>query len=164
MDIIVSLCKRRGFIFPSSEIYGGLASIWDYGPYGTLLKQNVKNEWWRTNVQERDDMVGLDAAILMHPKVWIASGHVKSFADPLVDCKECKQRFRADDLEENVCPECGGELTDARMFNLMFKTFMGPVEDDAAVVYIRPETAQGIFVNFKNVMTTSRKKIPFGIA
>ncbi|MCL5036114.1 MAG: glycine--tRNA ligase [Chloroflexi bacterium] len=164
MEAIVSLCKRRGFVFPSSEIYGGLGSTWDYGPYGTILKQNVKAAWWKTNVQERDDMVGLDAAILMHPDVWVASGHVKSFADPLVDCKECKQRFRADDLETEVCPECGGELTEARMFNLMFKTFMGPVEDNAAVVFIRPETAQGIFVNFKNVLNTSRKKPPFGIA
>lgn len=164
MDAIVSLAKRRGFIFPSSEIYGGLGSCWDYGPWGVALKNNVKQAWWRRAVQERDDVVGQDASILMAPQVWQASGHVESFSDPLVDCKECKHRFRADDLQGDRCPDCGGELTAIRRFNLMFKTFMGPLEDDAAVVYLRPETAQGIFVNFKNAQTVSRKKLPFGIA
>ncbi len=164
MDKLVSLSKRRGFIFQSSEIYGGLASCWDYGPLGVELKNNVKSSWWQANVRERDDVVGLDSSILMHPHVWKASGHVDTFTDPLVDCKECRQRFRADHLETNACPECGGELTDARMFNLMFKTFMGPVEDDAAQIYMRPETAQGIFANFQNVLTSTRKKLPFGIA
>ncbi len=163
MDTIVSLCKRRGYIFQSSEIYGGFASTWDYGPLGAELKNNVKAAWWRAVVQERDDIVGLDAAILMAPQVWVASGHVEQFTDPLVDCKQCKQRFRADQVGER-CPACGGELTEARQFNMMFKTFVGPVEDDAAVAYLRPETAQGIFVNFANVQTTMRKKLPFGIA
>jgi len=164
MDKIVSLAKRRGFIFQSSEIYGGLNSCWDYGPLGVELKNNVKRAWWRKVVQERDDMVGQDASILMHPRVWEASGHVAGFTDPLVDCKSCKQRFRADHLEGDKCPACGGELTEARQFNLMFKTFMGPVEDSAAIVFLRPETAQGIFVNFNNVLTTTRMKLPFGIA
>lgn len=163
MEKIVSLAKRRGFIFQSSEIYGGLNSCWDYGPLGVELKNNVKRAWWRKVIQERDDMVGLDASILMHPKVWEASGHIAGFTDPLVDCKSCRQRFRADHLEGDKCPACGGELTEARQFNLMFKTFMGPVEDSAAVVYLRPETAQGIFVNFNNVLTTTRMKLPFGI-
>jgi glycyl-tRNA synthetase len=164
MEKIVSLAKRRGFIFQSSEIYGGLNSCWDYGPLGVELKNNVKRAWWRKVVQEREDMVGLDASILMHPRVWEASGHVAGFSDPMVDCKSCKQRFRADHLEGDRCPACGGELTEARQFNLMFKTFMGPVEDNAATVYLRPETAQGIFVNFNNVLTTTRLKLPFGIA
>jgi glycyl-tRNA synthetase len=164
MDTIVSLCKRRGFIFQSSEIYGGIGSTWDYGPLGVELKNNVKRAWWRDNVYVRDDMEGLDAAILMHPKVWEASGHVSSFTDPLVDCKVCKKRFRADHIDGTSCPECGGALTEARQFNLMFKTFMGPVEDAAAVVYLRPETAQGIFVNFANVLDSRRRKLPFGIA
>jgi glycyl-tRNA synthetase len=164
MDKIVSLAKRRGFVFQSSEIYGGLNSCWDYGPLGVELKNNVKRAWWRKVVQERDDMVGQDASILMHPRVWEASGHVAGFTDPLVDCKVCRQRFRADHLEGDKCPACGGELTEARQFNLMFKTFMGPVEDSAAVVFLRPETAQGIFVNFNNVQTTTRMKLPFGIA
>jgi glycyl-tRNA synthetase len=164
MEKIVSLAKRRGFVFQSSEIYGGLNSCYDYGPMGILLKNNVKQAWWKAVVQERDDIAGLDSSILMHPQVWVASGHVDSFTDPLVDCKKCKQRFRADHLEGTICPECGGELTEARQFNLMFKTFMGPVEDSTAVVHLRPETAQGIFVNFKNVQTVTRKKIPFGIA
>lgn len=164
MEKIVSLCKRRGFIFASSEIYGGLGSCWDYGPVGVLLKNNVKAAWWKSNVQERSDMVGLDASILMHPTVWKASGHVDCFVDPLIDCKVCKGRFRADELAEGRCPKCGGEVTEPRLFNLMFKTYMGPVEEEAAVVYLRPETAQGIFVNFKNVAASSRKKIPFGIA
>jgi glycyl-tRNA synthetase len=164
MDKIVSLCKRRGFVFPSSEIYGGFSSTWDYGPLGSLLKSNVKSAWVKSVVQERDDMVLIDASILMHPQVWQASGHLESFTDPLVDCKVCKLRFRADHVEGSRCPECGGELTEARQFNMMFKTFVGPVEEDAAVAYLRPETAQGIFVNFKNVQTTSRRKLPFGIA
>ncbi|MCL4370540.1 MAG: glycine--tRNA ligase [Chloroflexi bacterium] len=164
MDTIVSLCKRRGFIFPSSEIYGGFASTWDYGPLGSLLKSNVKAAWTRSVVQERDDMVLIDAAILMAPQVWRASGHLESFTDPLVDCLVCRQRFRADHLETDRCPACGGELTEARQFNMMFKTFVGPVEDEASVAYLRPETAQGIFVNFKNVQTTTRRKLPFGIA
>jgi len=164
LDAIVSLCKRRGFIFQSSEIYGGLGSCWDYGPLGVELKRNVKEAWWRSVVHRRDDMVGLDAAILMHPRVWEASGHTEGFTDPLVDCKQCKHRFRADDLKKDRCPDCGGELTPARQFNLMFKTFMGPVENEAAIVWMRPETAQGIFVNFLNVVTSMRKKLPFGIA
>lgn len=164
MERIVSLCKRRGFIFQSSEIYGGLASCWDYGPLGVLLKNNVKQAWWRSVVQLRDDMVSLDAAILMHPRTWEASGHLATFHDPLVDCLKCKSRFRADHIDATSCPKCGGELTAPRNFNLMFKTFMGPVEDSAAVVYLRPETAQGIFVNFKNVQIATRRKPPFGIA
>jgi len=164
MDKIVSLCRRRGFIFPSSEIYGGLSSCWDYGPLGVELKRNVKQAWWQAMIHERDDMVGLDASILMHPQVWAASGHLEGFSDPLVECKTCHLRWRVDDLKENKCPSCGGELTESRMFNLMFKTFMGPIEDSAGVVYLRPETAQGMFVNFENVLNTTRKKLPFGIA
>ena len=165
MSTIVSLCKRRGFIFQSSEVYGGLTSCWDYGPLGVELKRNVKEAWWKAMVTNRRDIVGLDAAILMHPKVWEASGHLAGFTDPLVDCKSCKERFRADHLTDlKKCPKCGGELTDVRKFNLMFKTFMGPVEDSSAVVYMRPETAQGIFVNFLNVQQASRLKPPFGIA
>ncbi len=164
MEKIVSLCQRRGFIFPSSEIYGGLSSCWDYGPLGVELKQNVKQAWWRAMVQGRDDMVGLDASILMHPQVWEASGHLKGFSDPLVECKSCHRRWRADELKDSNCPSCGGEVTESRLFNLMFKTFMGPVEDSASVVYLRPETAQGIFVNFQNVLNTTRKRPPFGIA
>ncbi len=167
MDRVVNLAKRRGLVFPSSEIYGGFRSTWDYGPLGVLLKRNVKDAWWRSMVQLRDDIVGLDAAILMAPKVWEASGHVATFTDPLVDCRNCKERFRADQLPESgACPNCGMKdtFTDARQFNLMFKTYVGPVEDDASVAYLRPETAQGIFVNFANVQTTTRKKPPFGIA
>jgi len=167
MEKLVSLCQRRGFIFPSSDIYGGLSACWDYGPVGVELKRNVKEAWWRASVQDRDDMVGLDTAILMNPRVWEASGHVTAFSDPLVECKGCHQRFRADDLPpeaEGRCPSCGGEFTEPQQFNLMFKTFMGPVEDAASVVYLRPETAQGIFVNFANVLNTSRKRLPFGIA
>ncbi len=164
MDKLVSLCKRRGYIFPSSEIYGGINACWDYGPLGAELKRNVKDFWWREMVHKRDDIEGLDAAILMHPKVWETSGHVAEFTDPLVDCKKCKSRFRADDIEGDVCPNCGGELTAPRQFNLMFKTFMGPVEDEASVIYLRPETAQGIYVNFLNVQGPSRQKVPFGIA
>jgi glycyl-tRNA synthetase len=171
MEKIVALCKRRGFIFQSSEIYGGLASTYDYGHYGVLLKSNVKAEWWRAVVQERDDMVALDAAILMHPTTWEASGHLEGFTDPLVQCLgECKKRWREDHLREAQpegelrCPQCGGELSEPRNFNLMFETFMGPVQDDAARVFLRPETAQGIFVNFKNVLQFARKRPPFGIA
>jgi glycyl-tRNA synthetase len=164
MEKIVSLCRRRGFIFPSSEIYGGLSSCWDYGPLGVELKNNVKKAWWQAVVQQRDDIVGLDTSIFMHPRVWEASGHLKGFSDPMVDCMKCKMRWRTDDLDGDVCPSCDGELTEPRQFNLMFKTFMGPVEDEASVVYLRPETAQGIFVNFQNVVTTTRKKLPFGIA
>ena len=164
LNTLVSLCKRRGFIFQSSEIYGGLASTWDYGPLGVELKRNVKEAWWDAMVRRRDDMVGLDASILMHPDVWRASGHVDSFTDPLVECKSCHRRWREDQLEEQKCPACGGELTEPRQFNLMFKTFLGPVEDDASVAYLRPETAQGIFVNFNNVLTATRRKLPFGIA
>jgi glycyl-tRNA synthetase len=174
MDKLVSLAKRRGFVFQSSEIYGGLGSVWDYGPLGVELKKNVKERWWRSMVHEREDIEGLDAAILMHPKVWEASGHVSGFTDPLVDCKHCKNRFRADDPRikgtpgqpDGQCPTCGtkGNLTAPRQFNLMFKTFMGPVEESAAVVYLRPETAQGIYVNYLNVLQSSRQKPPFGIA
>jgi glycyl-tRNA synthetase len=167
MDRVVNLAKRRGLVFPSSEIYGGFRSTWDYGPLGVLLKRNVKDAWWRSMVQLRDDVVGLDAAILMAPKVWEASGHLATFSDPLVDCRNCKERFRADQLPASgACPNCGAKdsFTDARQFNLMFKTYVGPVEDDASVTYLRPETAQGIFVNFQNVQTTTRKKPPFGIA
>jgi glycyl-tRNA synthetase len=167
MSKLVSLCKRRGYVFPASEIYGGIGSSWDYGPAGTELKRNVKNAWWRAMVYDRDDIVGIDSAIIQHPKVWEASGHVENFTDPLVDCRKCKKRFRADHLTDlKVCPErnCGGELTEARRFNLMFKTFIGPVEDSASIAYLRPETAQGIFTNFVNVQQASRKKPPFGIA
>ena len=195
MDVIVSLCKRRGFIFQSSEIYGGTGSCWDYGPLGVELKNNIKRVWWKDNVHLRADMVGLDASILMHPLVWKASGHVDHFTDPMVDCKACQRRFRADKIDEapwvhycpatkgnkfvvprdepcvhcgarrTLCPECGkGELTEARQFNLMFKTFMGPVEEEASLTYLRPETAQGIFVNFDNVLQSMRLKLPFGIA
>src|SRR3954452_19360228 len=172
MEKIVALCKRRGFIFQSSEIYGGLASTYDYGHYGVLLKTNVKERWWYSMVHGRDDVVALDAAILMNPKVWEASGHVAGFTDPLVQCLgECKKRWRADTLREEQgedvelkCPECGGDLSEPRQFNLMFETHMGPVADEGSRVYLRPETAQGIFVNFKNVMQFARKKPPFGIA
>lgn len=185
---LVSICKQRGIIFPGSEIYGGLANTWDYGPLGVELKNNVKKQWWQWFVSWREDMVGLDAAILMHPKVWEASGHLSSFSDPLIDCKKCKTRHRADHLLEDKlntsvagkslkeisqmivdneipCPNCGAkDFTEAREFNLMFKTFQGVVEDSANVIYLRPETAQGIFANFANVLRSSRKKLPFGIA
>jgi len=171
MEKIVALCKRRGFIFQSSEIYGGLASTYDYGHYGVLLKQNVKNEWWRSNLQERDDMVALDAAILMHPRVWEASGHLAGFSDPLVQCLgECKQRFREDHLREAQpegelkCPVCGGDLSEPRQFNLMFQTHVGPVAESGSTVYLRPETAQGIFLDYKTTLQYSRKRPPFGIA
>ena len=165
MDKIVSLSKRRGFVFPSSDIYGGLGSTWDYGPLGVELKRNVKDAWWRAVVHRRDDVVGLDAAILMHPQTWVASGHAETFTDPLVECRQCHLRFREDHLEGiTTCPSCGGDFTEARNFNLMLKTFLGPVEDSANQVWLRPETAQGIFVNFQNVATSTRRKLPFGIA
>ncbi len=181
MEKLMSLLKRRGFIFQSSEIYGGLQASYDYGPLGVELKNNIKKAWWKKFVTNRIDMVGLDAAIIMHPKTWEASGHLQNFTDPLVDCKKCKRRFRADHLleakslepgydkekplqiTEIPCPECEGQLTDIRQFNLMFKTFMGSVEEDASVVYLRPETAGGIFVNFKNVVDTMRMRVPFGV-
>ncbi len=173
LEKLVSLCKRRGFIFQGSEIYGGLQGTWDYGPLGVELLRNVKNAWWHDNVTSRDDIVGLDSAILMHRTVWQASGHENAFTDPLVDCKMCKSRFRADQIAESQCPrkpsmqpgqfkEC--QLTEPRKFNLMFKTFVGPVEENATQTYLRPETAQGIFVNFKNVCDSTRIKVPFGIA
>ncbi|HYL40609.1 MAG TPA: glycine--tRNA ligase, partial [Candidatus Binatus sp.] len=183
LDTIVSLSKRRGFIFPSSEIYGGINAVWDYGPLGVELKNNVKRAWWKAMVQERDDIVGLDAGILMHPQVWVTSGHVGSFSDPLVECLTDHRRFRLDelpgaedlgaaDLQDPTviqrlgltCPVDGGPLSPPRRFDLMFKTHMGPVEEDASVIYLRPETAQGSYVNFRNVQQASRKKIPFGIA
>jgi glycyl-tRNA synthetase len=173
MDKLVSLCKRRGFIFQSSEIYGGAGSVWDYGPLGVELKRNLKERWWSSMVRLRDDVEGLDAAILMHPRTWEASGHVGGFVDPLVDCKVCKGRFRADKLQDARCPQKPSkkpgeaeqcQLTEARQFNLMFKTTMGALEDSASIVYLRPETAQGIFVNFLNVQQSTRQKVPFGIA
>lgn len=163
MEKIVSLCKRRGFIFPGSEIYGGLAGTWDYGPFGVELKNNVKNLWWRMFVQDRDDMVGLDAAILMNPKAWEASGHISGFSDPLIECKKCKRRFRADQVD-GACPDCGGAFGPVRQFNMMFKTAVGATEDAESVSYLRPETAAGIFVNFKNVVDSLHPKLPFGIA
>ncbi len=173
MEEIVALCKRRGFVFPSSEIYGGLGSTYDYGHYGVLLKNNVKAEWWRAMLQDRDDIVALDSAILQHPRVWEASGHLEGFTDPLVDCRTCKLRFRADKLEDGQCgekpskkpgegPNC--DLTEPRQFNLMFETHVGPVAGEGSEVYLRPETAQGIFINFKNVLQFARRKPPFGIA
>lgn len=167
MQKLVSLCKRRGFVFQSSEIYGGINACWDYGPLGVELKHNIKSAWWNA-MTRRPDIEGIDSAILMHPQVWVSSGHVEGFTDPLVDCKKCKARFRTDNeiyAEKKQCPTCGStELSEPRNFNLMFKTFMGPLEDAASVVYLRPETAQGIYVNYQNVQTTARRKIPFGIA
>jgi len=165
MDKVVSLCKRRGFIFQSSEIYGGLANTWDYGPYGVELKNNLKRAWWKSNVYERNDILGMDSAILMHPIVWEASGHVQNFFDLKSDCKDCKRRFKSVDLKVKTrCPECGGELTESRPFNLMFKTHQGPVEDSLNIIYIRPETAQGMFVNFLNILDSRHPKLPFGLA
>ncbi|MBI5302449.1 MAG: glycine--tRNA ligase [Chloroflexi bacterium] len=166
METIVSLCKRRGFVFQGSEIYGGIGGFWDYGPLGVELKNNIKRAWWKAMVQDRDDIVGVDAAILMNPNVWVASGHVETFTDPLVECKNCHKRFRADQIPGEACPNCGnkGTMTEPKQFNLLFKTHVGPVEDDAAIAYLRPETAQGIFTNFRNVQDSMRKKIPFGIA
>ncbi len=172
MDTIVSLCKRRGFIFPGSEIYGGIGSTWDYGPLGVELKRNVKQAWWKSAVHQREDMEGLDSAILMHPLTWKASGHIDGFADALVDCRSCKKRFRVDHLpgerDKRKCPGCKAEIdlksNPPRMFNLMLKTFLGPVEDESAVTYLRPETAQGIFVNFPNIVNSRHRKLPFGVA
>jgi glycyl-tRNA synthetase len=170
LDELVRLCKQRGFVFPSAEIYGGFRSTYDYGPLGVLMLRNVKNAWWRSMVQLRHDVVGLDAAILSSPRIWEASGHLANFSDPLVDCRNCKERWRADHLEVNKdgelrCPKCASaDLTEARAFNLMFRTHAGPVEDDSSIAYLRPETAQGHFVNFLNVLQTSRKRPPFGIA
>ncbi len=172
MEKVVSLTKRRGYIFPSSEVYGGLGSCWDYGPLGARLKNNIKAFWMHAMTQRHDNIEPVDASILMHPNVWVASGHVDGFSDPMVDCKTCKGRFRADTLEEQQCPQrpskhpgaCGGELTEPRDFNLMFRTHMGPVSDDSSIVYLRPETAQGSYVNFLNVQQTARHKLPFGIA
>ena len=173
MDTIVSLCKRRGFVFPSSEIYGGLGSAYDYAHYGVLMKGNVKAAWLRAMVQERDDIVALDSALMLHPRVWEASGHVGGFSDPMVDCRVCKHRFRADDLENATCPQKPSkhpgegpncDLTEARDFNLMFETTIGPVKESGTSVYLRPETAQGIFISFKNVLQIARRRPPFGIA
>lgn len=168
MDKVISLCKRRGFIFPGSEIYGGLQNSWDFGPLGVALKKNIKDEWWKRFVQKREDVVGLDAAVLMNPKVWEASGHTETFSDPLVECKDCHERFRADQLDaDNLdCPKCKavGSFTQAQEFNLMLKTSLGATEGKGSEVFFRPETAQGIFVNFKNVLNTTRKRVPFGIA
>jgi len=164
MDELVSLCKRRGFIFQGSDIYGGLNGFWDYGPVGVELKRRIKDAWWKFMVLERENVVGVDTAIIAHPRTWVASGHVESFSDPMVDCKRCKKRFRADELEGKNCPECGGELTEARQFNLMFETHVGPVKDEASIAYLRPETCQSIFTQFKNVLNVSRQKLPFGIA
>jgi len=165
MEKVVSLCKRRGFIFPGSDIYGGLANSWDYGPYGVELKNNIKKAWWKANVYMRNDIYGMDAAIIMHPKAWEASGHVENFFDLKADCMDCKKRFKLADLKDTKkCPECGGELTEARQFNLMFKTHMGPVEDATSVAYLRPETAQGMFVNFANILDSRHPKLPFGLA
>jgi glycyl-tRNA synthetase len=167
IDTVVNLCKRRGVVFQSSEIYGGLRSAWDWGPLGIELKRNLKNEWWRSMVHLRDDVVGLESSILMSPRVWEASGHVETFTDPLVECTHCHKRFRADHVDlDRACPNCGRgpAWTDPRQFHLMFKTHMGPVEDSAHIVYLRPETAQGMFVDFMTVQQTSRKRIPFGIA
>ncbi len=177
LETIVSLAKRRGFVFPSAEIYGGFANSYDYGPLGVELKRNIREAWWRSMVQERDDIVGVDAALLTNPQVWVASGHVATFHDPLVDCKKCRLRFRLDHIEEGqygevkrdaegniVCPNDGGELTEPRLFNLMFKTNVGTLEDEGSIAYLPPETAQGIFTNFENVLASTRKKLPFGIA
>lgn len=165
MEKIVSLCKRRGFVYQGSEIYGGLAGTWDYGPHGVTLKKNIESLWWRMFVEDRDDMYGIDSAILMNPKVWEASGHVGGFSDPLVQCEKCKRRFRADHLEDvSKCPECGGKLSEPRQFNMMFKTSVGSVDGSDTTVYLRPETAQGMFVNFKNVIDSFHPKLPFGIA
>ncbi|MEX0869462.1 MAG: glycine--tRNA ligase, partial [Nitriliruptoraceae bacterium] len=173
LPTIVELCKKRGIVFPSSEIYGGFRSTWDYGPLGVELKENVKRQWWRTMVQLRDDIVGLDASILMHPRVWEASGHLENFTDPLVECVACHRRERADHLleatgadrlDEVSCPNCGGTLTDPKNFNLMFQTHAGPVADESNAVWLRPETAQGMFVDFVTIQRTSRMKVPFGIA
>jgi glycyl-tRNA synthetase len=165
MEKIAALCKRRGFVYGSNEIYGGLSGTWDYGPLGVELKRNIKDAWWRANVHRRDDVVGLDTTIITPPPVFAASGHLENFNDPLVECAHCKHRYRVDDLEDpTTCPNCGHQLSEPRQFNTMFKTFVGPVADDAAVAYLRPETAQGTFVNFRNVLSSTPMKLPFGIA
>ncbi len=165
MEKIIALAKRRGFVYPGSEIYGGLANSWDYGPLGAELKKNIKDLWWEMFVRQREDIVGIDAALIMNPKVWEASGHIANFSDPLVECKKCHTRFRVDQLENGTCPVCGNkEFTEAKQFNLMFKTFIGPAEEEANVAYLRPETAQAMFVDFKQVLDTNRVKPPFGIA
>jgi len=164
LDTIVALCKRRGFVFPSSEIYGGFGGFWDFGPLGVELRRNIKDAWWHANVQCREDMVGLDSSVIASPRLWQASGHVETFTDPLVDCRACHRRSRSDELDAGRCPYCGGEVTAERQFNLMFRTSIGPVEDTAATAYLRPETAGSIFVNFRNVLNTTRRKLPFGIA
>ena len=164
MNKIVSLSKRRGFIFPSSEIYGGIGGFWDFGPLGVELKNNLKNWWWKTMVEERDDVYGLDSTIIHNPKVWEASGHTLSFTDPLRECRACHQRFRADQLKDSKCPECGGKLTEVKQFNLMFETYVGAAKETANKAYLRPETCQGIFINFTNILDTVQPKIPFGIA
>lgn len=164
MDKVVNLAKQRGFVFPGSELYGGLANSWDYGPLGVELKNNIKQEWWRWFVQRRTDMVGIEPAVIMNPKIWEASGHVQNFTDPLVECKKCHERFRADQIEGTTCPACGGELTTAKQFNLMFKTQLGPAEGSGAEVYLRAELAQAMFVDFPYVVQTMRSKLPFGIA
>lgn len=164
MEKLVSLCKRRGFVFPGSEIYGGLANSWDYGPLGAQVRKNIKDSWWNAIVEQRADMVGFDGAIMMNSQVWKASGHTETFNDPLVECKSCHHRFRADKIEGTTCPDCGNELTKPRNFNLMFQTHIGPVEGEGNGVYLRPETAQSMFINFKNVVTASRQRVPFGMA
>jgi len=164
MEKIVSLCKRRGFIYPSSEIYGGIGGFWDFGPFGVLMKNNVKRLWWKAMVEEKEDIFGLDSTVIHHPKVWEASGHLASFTDPLRECKSCHKRFRADKLTNENCPECGGELTEVKQFNLMFETYVGPARQTANKAYLRPETCQGIFINFANVVDCMRPKLPFGIA
>ena len=180
LDSVINLCKRRGFVFPSGEIYGGTRSAWDYGPLGVELKENVKKQWWRSIVTEREDIVGLDSSVILPRQVWVASGHLTAFHDPLTECLSCHRRFRADHLEEDfearkarkptgfdeiTCPHCGtrGQWTEPRDFNMMLKTYLGPVEDESGLHYLRPETAQGIFVNFANVVQATRKKPPFGI-
>ena len=165
MEKVTALCKRRGFVYPSSEIYGGINALYDYGPYGVALRRNVRDLWWRHVVELREDVVGLESTVIMHPRVWVASGHVDTFSDPLVDCLgTCRKRWRADHLESDRCPECGGPLSEPRQFNLMFRTHVGPMEDTASLVYLRPETAQGMFVDFKNVLNSMRVRVPFGIA
>jgi glycyl-tRNA synthetase len=164
MEKIVSLCKRRGFVFPSSEIYGGIGGFWDFGPLGVLMKNNIKRLWWKTMVEERENIFGLDSTVIHHPKVWEASGHTVSFTDPLRECKSCHKRFRADKIKGDKCPECGGDLTEVKQFNLMFETYVGPARQTANKAYLRPETCQGIFINFGNVVDCLRPKLPFGIA
>ena len=166
LDTIVSLAKRRGFVFPSAEIYGGFAASYDYGPLGVEMRRNIRESWWRWMVQGRDDVVGIEAAIISNPRIWVASGHVENFTDPLVECTNCQARLRADHVEDNTCPSCGsvGKFTAPRKFNMMLSTIVGPVADESGRAFLRPETAQGMFVNFDNVQTATRKRLPFGIA